>query len=75
MLFVFANILTMSYEKFAGLTVFSTVVPIFCSLWHIHGLHAHQIHRSIHGIWSADLWNSKHVLHVHKVTVAVDLSG
>ena len=30
---------------------------------------------SIGGISSADLWNSKYVSHVYKVTVAVDMSG
>ena len=29
--------------------------------------------RSIGGIWSADPWNPKYVLHVYKVTVAVDM--
>ena len=30
---------------------------------------------SIGGIWSADLWNSKHASHFFKVTVAVDMLG
>ena len=25
------------------------------------------------GMWSADLWNPKYVLHVYKVTVAIDM--
>ena len=30
---------------------------------------------SIGGIWSADLWNSKYMSHVSKVSFAVDMSG
>ena len=77
MLPVFANTLTMLFKRFGEPTSY-----LFNHCPHFNHFTFFLMHvtdsmpiSSIGGIWSADLWNPKYVLHVYKVTVAVDMLG